>query len=113
MVFLKKKDIDRTIASLSEKFSFHGFSIQANDLQRHCDNFIPNSTPKTQLESKLNIVKFLLCLSESPTSKFLEDPQRIPVIHYEEEIDWPAYLKEGVERWSPPPAESSVIIHQN
>ncbi|KAI4454640.1 gamma tubulin complex protein [Holotrichia oblita] len=80
MVFLKKKDIDRSISSLSDKFIFHGFSIQANDLMRHYENFLPNSTPKNLCESKLNTIKFLLCLAESPTS---------------------------IERWSPPPGESS------
>ncbi|KRT82374.1 hypothetical protein AMK59_3863, partial [Oryctes borbonicus] len=107
MIFLKKKDIDRALTSLSDKFIFHGFSLQAVDLLRHYENFLPNSTPKNLLESKLNTVKFLLCLSESPTSKFLENPYRLPVVHQEEEIDWPAYLKEGIERWSPPPEESS------
>ncbi|GJQ85078.1 hypothetical protein Trydic_g3734 [Trypoxylus dichotomus] len=107
MVFLKKNDIDRAVASLSDKYIFHGFSLQANDLLRYYENFLPNSTPKNLLEIKLNIVKFLLCLAENPTSKFLENPYRLPVVHHDEEIDWPAYLKEGIERWSPPPEESS------
>lgn len=110
MVFLKKKDIDRSMTSLSDKFIFHGLPIQANDLLRHYDNFLPNTTPKDQCECRLNIVKFLLCLAESPTSKFLTDPQEISVIQQEEEIDWPAYLKEGIGRWTPPPDVSSVAV---
>lgn len=82
MVYISQEKGYGPIASLSEKFIFHGFSVQVIDLQQHCDNFISSSMPKNQLESKLNIIKFLLCLSDSPTSKFSEDPEYIPMIHY-------------------------------
>lgn len=67
---------------------------------------------KSDLISKLNVVKFLMCMAHSPTSRFSEDDEMASVGPEVEEIkDWGAFLREGVERWSPHhDSESSVSV---
>lgn len=89
---------------MSEKFTFHGFFDQAEALQKYYNNFITNSLPKADLMNRLNIVKFLLCLSETPTVKFLANPEEFVVNSTDDEedqIDWKLYLNEGIEGWTP------------
>lgn len=103
MFFLNKKEIDRTVASLSEKFAFHGFIHHAKDLTDMYKEYIQLNLPKNEVNNRLNALKFLVTLSENPTSKLAENPHgyRSAVIVEEEIIDWPAYLKEGIEPWCP------------
>ncbi|VEN43416.1 unnamed protein product [Callosobruchus maculatus] len=103
MYFLNKKEVDQSISGMSDKFNFHGFSTQAIALQEAYNNYIGTNLSMTELMNRLNVVKFLLCMSERPTQKFLENPERY-VIHREEkksEIDWALYLREGIEDWTP------------
>lgn len=103
MYFLNKKEVDKNVAGMAEKFNFHGFFQQAEALQRVYDSYISNDLPKPELMNRLNVVKLLLCLSETPTVKFLENPEEFQVNNEveEEEIDWKEYLNEGIEQWKP------------
>lgn len=103
MYFLNKKEVDQNIAGMAEKFIFHGFFQQAGALQRAYDSYIKNDLLKPELMNRLNVVKLLLCLSETPTTKFLENPKEFQVNNEveEEEIDWKEYLNEGIEQWQP------------
>lgn len=103
MSFLTKKEMDRSIAGMADKFNFHGFVLQAKSLKQCYDKYITNDIPKPDLINRLKIIKLLLSLSEKPTAKFLENPAEFHVeTHIEEdEIDWKAYLNEGIEPWSP------------
>lgn len=88
---------------MSEKFSFHGFFDQAESLEKSYKKYIGKSLSKTDLMNRLNIVKFLLCLSETPTVKFLEKPEEFEVNstdNNEDQIDWKEYLNEGTEGWT-------------
>lgn len=103
MFFLNKKEIDRIITSLGEKFEFHGFLNQSKDLTNFYKEYVNNNLPKHELNIRLNVIKLLVSLSERPTSKLVENPYgyRSQEERKEEIIDWPAYLKEGVELWIP------------
>ncbi|XP_018570700.1 gamma-tubulin complex component 5-like [Anoplophora glabripennis] len=103
MYFLNKREVDENIASMAEKFTFHGFSPQAKALQDSYKCYISENLPKPELINRLNIVKLLLCLSERPTSNFIENPQEFQTEKKdeEEEINWGEYLKEGIETWTP------------
>ncbi|CAH1155298.1 unnamed protein product [Phaedon cochleariae] len=103
MYFLNKREVDQSIAGMAEKFNFHGFMAQAKALQEAYDEYVKDDLPKSASLNRLNIVKLLLCLSERPTSKFLEDPDQFEVIQEEDEedINWGEYLKEGIEEWKP------------
>nr|XP_022920494.1 gamma-tubulin complex component 5-like [Onthophagus taurus] len=109
LFFLKKTDIDVQIFGQADKFEFHGFKPQAEELRKNYARFIPESLPKSELHHKLMIMKFLICLSESPTKSFLENPDRGKVLvdESEEEIDWGVVLREGCEKWSPNYSSSS------
>lgn len=108
MVFSNRDDIDRAIASLADKFIFHGFCDKAEQLKRIYEKYM--ATSKTDLISRLNVVKFIMCMAHSPTSRFMETDECSARAEEEDEIsDWGAFLKEGVERWSPRhDSESSV-----
>lgn len=110
MYFLNKREVDENIASMTEKFIFHGFSPQAKALQDSYKSYVTENLPKSELISRLNIVKLLLCLSERPTSNFLENPKEFETEtrDEEEEINWAEYLKEGIEVWTPNFDETSV-----
>lgn len=112
MYFLNKREVDENIASMAEKFIFHGFSPQARALQDSYKSYVSENLPKFELVSRLNIVKLLLCLSERPTSNFLENPEeyQTETKEEEEEIDWGEYLKEGIETWTPNYEEGSVRV---
>ncbi|KAH1019005.1 gamma-tubulin complex component 5 [Dendroctonus ponderosae] len=104
MYFASKREIDNNISGMSEKFCFHGFFPQSNALSAAYKTYLSELLPKSEMMSRLNVVKFLLCLSDSPTKHFLENPE----LHAEEpkpkeecDIDWGAYLNAGVEPWTP------------
>lgn len=103
MYFLNKKEVDQSIAGMAEKFNFHGFFQQAEALQKVYGCYISNNLPKSELMNRLNVVKLLLCLSKTPTVRFLENPEEFQVSDEteEEEIDWKEYLNEGIEQWTP------------
>ncbi|KAG5864882.1 hypothetical protein JTB14_036711 [Gonioctena quinquepunctata] len=103
MYFLNKRDVDKSISGMAEKFNFHGFFLQAKALQEEYDNYIPQTLAKANLSNRLNVVQFLLCMSEKPTTKFLEKPEEFEIKNEEEEeeINWTEYLKEGIEEWAP------------
>lgn len=109
MVFSNRDDVDRAIASFGDKYIFHGFCDKAEYLKRAYEKYM--ATSKIDHISQLNVVKFLMCMSDSPTRKFekvTDDDQ----IEDEDEIsDWGAYLREGIERWMPKSdSESSVSV---
>ncbi|XP_060534351.1 uncharacterized protein LOC132706808 isoform X2 [Cylas formicarius] len=104
MYFLNKRDVDSSMQGMREKFCFHGFFREAEALVQVYSEYIPEDLPKALQTSRLNVVKFLLCMSETPTKKFLENPQDYvqPVDKQEnDEIDWTEYLNEGIEIWNP------------
>ncbi|XP_030748317.1 gamma-tubulin complex component 5-like [Sitophilus oryzae] len=103
MYFSSKRDIDQNISGMAEKFRFHGFFRQAEALQAAYKLYLPDSLPKSDSMNRLNVIKFLLCLSEAPTKHFLENPemelpQKIELI---EEVNWVEYLNEGIDKWNP------------
>ncbi|RZC36219.1 Spc97 Spc98 domain containing protein [Asbolus verrucosus] len=105
MYFLNTKDIRTAIWSMAEKFMFHGFFKHADHLRQAHDRYIDRNLSESDLTPRLNVVKFLLCMSESPTTHFWKHPDRFEFIQEqpaeEEVVDWGAYLNEGIERWSP------------
>lgn len=95
--------MDKSVSGMAEKFTFHGFFDQAESLQKSYQKYISTSLLKADLMNRLNIVKFLLCLSETPTVKFLQNPEEFDVNssdNEEEQIDWKIYLNEGLENWA-------------
>lgn len=109
MVFSNRDDVDRAIASFADKFIFHNFFDKAELLKRAYEKYMAIS--KSDLISRLNVVKFLMCMSHSPTKKF-EEAIEESVVEDEDEIsDWGAFLKEGIEKWVPESdSEDSVSV---
>ncbi|KAJ3650794.1 hypothetical protein Zmor_016873 [Zophobas morio] len=105
MYFLNTKDIKKAIWSMGEKFMFHGFFKHADYLKQTHDKYIDRNLSESDLTPRLNVVKFLLCLSTNPTTCFWKDPDKFAFIDEREEpeevVDWGAYLSEGIGRWSP------------
>lgn len=111
MVFSNREDVDRAIASMADKFIFHGFCDKAEQLKRAYEKYM--ATSKSDLISKLNVVKFVMCMSQSPTRRFaLGEEEGAGAAVEEDEIrDWGAFLMEGVERWEPRgDSDSSVSV---
>nr|XP_015836529.1 PREDICTED: uncharacterized protein LOC100142256 [Tribolium castaneum] len=110
MYFLNTKDIKSAIWSMAEKFAFHGFFKHCDYLKKIHEKYIVPNLPESDLNSRLNVVKFLLCMSQSPTTHFWKTPEKFQFIcdHHEDEVlDWGAYLTEDIDRWSPLPYQSS------
>ncbi|KAJ8916483.1 hypothetical protein NQ315_000125 [Exocentrus adspersus] len=103
MYFLNKREVDGSVAGMAEKFNFHGFFPQAKALEEAYKVYVSDNLPKSELVTRLNVVKLLLCLSERPTSNFLENPEEFvsETVVEEEEIDWAEYLNEGIDAWNP------------
>lgn len=112
MYFLNKREVDNSIAGMAEKFCFHGFFQQAKALKHAYNSYVPETLQKSLLPNRLNIVQFLLCMSETPTVKFLQNPEEFVIEEEkeEEEINWAEYLNEGIEPWVPK-YESSVSFY--
>lgn len=108
MYFVNKKDIDQNIEGLFDKFCFHGFLNEANDLKRMYVKFFEGIVVKNDIEVRLNIIRLFLCLSKSPTNSFVYKPKPNLPIKEDDEIDWASYLMEDVQRWSPPSTDSDV-----
>lgn len=113
MYFLNKRDVDQNISGMSEKYCFHGFFPQADALKSAYKIYIPELLPKSETMNRLNVVKFLLCMSSSPTTHFIQHPEMfVPQpVEPEQEVDWGAYLNEGIELWKPNYDESSVSFN--
>ncbi|XP_066257824.1 gamma-tubulin complex component 5 [Euwallacea similis] len=107
--FVDKRNVDDNVNSMCEKFCFHGFSRQATALTKAYDTYISAAQTEPENMNRLSLVKFLLCLSKSPTRHFLDHPEvLVPAgAEREEVIDWKAYLNEGIEQWNPHFDESS------
>ncbi|KAF5284178.1 hypothetical protein FQR65_LT00178 [Abscondita terminalis] len=93
-----KKEIDSVIVSLGEKFAFHGYIRQKKELHDQYEILASSN--------KLSVIKLLIELAESPTNNVTK---YVPMFQRknEELIDWGRYLREGIERWTPPPSDSS------
>lgn len=111
LYFTNQKEVDRIIESLCKKFEFHGFSTQARELKRVYDKLTPTDLSKHDRTTRLNIIKFFLGVSESPTNNIYKYPQRLEKRDEEDIIDWPKYLKEGIPQWSPPPDDDSSVCY--
>lgn len=88
---------------------FHGFFRHAQYLKQCHDEYIDKNLSESDLTPRLNIVKFLLCMSTNPITEFWDHPEQFDFKHrkeQEEPIDWEAYLNEGIDRWSPIKEES-------
>ncbi|XP_076256515.1 gamma-tubulin complex component 5-like [Rhynchophorus ferrugineus] len=109
MYFSNRRDIDQNISSMAEKFCFHGFFQQAEELKSAYKMYLPENLLKSETMNRLNNVKFLLCMSDSPTKYFLEHPEMVDSkpVDPVEEIDWGEYLNEGVDTWNPNFEETS------
>ncbi|XP_031330439.1 gamma-tubulin complex component 5-like isoform X2 [Photinus pyralis] len=96
-----RKEIDRVVRSLCDKFRFHGFPKEAGDLQRGYGALL--SGTEDEIARRLSVVKLLVSLAESPTNN-VQKRARVQIRKYDEEVvDWPRYLREGIPRWTPPP----------
>lgn len=94
--FQTRKDMEKIVHNLSEKFQFHGFLTQAEDLKSYAKKFFDSSANKDDLEVRLAIVKLLLEISDSPTKHFIENPELFKHKPIEEDVieDWTAYLND-------------------
>lgn len=111
MLFLNRKEVDADIKSLSDKFNFHGFCAEGEDLLKFYSKYMQNTLNKDELNKRLNVVRFLTCMSERPTEKLMNYKKAVILEDEVEVINWTEYLQEGIPRWSPPSdAESSVCI---
>lgn len=95
---------------MSDKFVFHGFPKPAEYLKPLYHLYIPENLPTSELMNRLNVVKFLLCMSDRPTMNFLLHPERycIKEDSKEEDIDWKTYLLEDCEKYHLQFNQSSV-----
>lgn len=109
MVFSNREDIDQAISSLGDKFIFHGFCENAEKLKRIYEKYMNLS--KSDLISTLNVVKFLMCMANSPTKKFEEalGCNRAAQTDDEEISDLEEFLRKGVERWIPAYDDESSV----
>lgn len=69
----------------------------------------PHTVSSQELNNRLNIIKFLLGVSESPTNNFEKHPYKLVDNSKKEIIDWSSYLREGIPRWSPPPDDDTSV----
>lgn len=86
---------------MCDKFILHGFPLQAEHLKKIYHQYISDNLAYSELMHRLNVVKFLLCMSNSPTTKFLRYPERYCMENVDEveEIDWKTYLLEDCEKY--------------
>ncbi|XP_050311332.1 gamma-tubulin complex component 5-like [Anthonomus grandis grandis] len=101
MYFPSKPEIDKQIKGMEEKFCFHGFFPQAEALRSCYKSFLTDNLPKSEIMNRLNMVKFLMYMSQCPTKHFLENPDMVlkQRIEPEKEVDWGAFLKEGMDKF--------------
>ncbi|XP_044764094.1 LOW QUALITY PROTEIN: gamma-tubulin complex component 5-like [Coccinella septempunctata] len=103
MSFVNKREMDLSIQKMAEKYEFHGFSPQAEYLRKMYDKYM-GKIPKQDLHASLNTLRFLLYMSESPTIKFMENPEEYLIAPEEDEkevMNWGEYLLEGIEIYTP------------
>ncbi|KAK9884203.1 hypothetical protein WA026_005156 [Henosepilachna vigintioctopunctata] len=99
MSFVNRKELDLSVGKMAEKFQFHGFFPQADHLLKVYNKYM-NKTLKQDSMTVMNVVRFLLCMSDRPTDKFFRNPTMFTVDNIEEEekvINWGEYLLEGIE----------------
>lgn len=111
MSFVNQKEMDLSMQKMAEKYKFHGFVPQADYLLKMYDKYM-SKAPKLDLHATLNTLRFLLYMSESPTTKFMENPEEysIPQEDDEEEVmNWGEYLLEGIEVFAPEQNEESSV----
>lgn len=92
-----RHDIEKHINNLAEKITFHGFSAQANAIQKLTKTILDSAANKEELEKKLFLVKLIIILSHSPTTHYVENPSfyQTKVEQEQEEIvDWSLLLNE-------------------
>lgn len=88
-----RKSVEKRIDGLVEKFRFHGFTNQAEDLGRCCGRFLDGAVDDEGSKVRLGLVQFLLELSESPTTYFSEHPDEFAARFKDrDEVDWPSIL---------------------
>lgn len=97
MSFVTKKDMDTAIKKMADKYEFHACFKQAKYLRKSYEKFI-TKIPKDSQIAALNVIKFLLCLSEKPVVKFLENPADYSFSENdtEDKVNWGEYLLEGI-----------------
>lgn len=102
MYFSSNKEIDVHMQDMANKFIMHGFTYQATELETHYKKYMPDRLPESENRNRLNILKFLLEMSVSPTKYFFDHPDEfIPKVDESEDINWANHLLEGIERWEP------------
>lgn len=107
LLFVNRKEIEQSISSLCDKFILHGLFVPAEHLRKLSNKFLEEHISKAELQNRLNVLKFLICMSHRPTTHCI-DYKPPPALEEEEIVDWGAYLTEGIKRWSPPPNNTSV-----
>lgn len=111
MSFVNKREMDLAIEKMAEKYEFHGFAPQAEYLRKIYNKYM-SKISKQDLHSALNTLRFLLYMSESPTTKFMENPEDYCIVQEEDEkevMNWGEYLLEGIELYTPEQFDDSSV----
>ncbi|XP_025834754.1 gamma-tubulin complex component 5-like isoform X2 [Agrilus planipennis] len=106
MCFKSREEMNKIMESLSDKFLVHGFKVQANYLFSLYQKFMDDVSTFYDASNKINIIRFIIAMAESPTNNFYKFNQNFQKTEEVAEINWPKYLQEGLPNWSPPPEES-------
>lgn len=112
MSFVNKREMDLAIEKMAEKYEFHGFAPQAEYLRKIYNKYM-SKISKQDLHSALNTLRFLLYMSESPTTKFMENPEDYCIVQEEDEkevMNWGEYLLEGIELYTPEQFDDSSEV---
>lgn len=109
LLFVNQKEIENSVSSLCDKFILHGLFVPAEHLKKLSNKLLNEHISKPELQNRLNVLKFLICMSHRPTTHCI-NYQPPPDLEEEEIVDWGAYLNEGIERWKPPVNDISVSL---
>lgn len=111
MSFPNKPDVDNVISSMVDKFALHGLISQSRRLKKLYEQLTKQANNKEVMVNRLNAVRFLLEASERPTAQaFTFSSSTLQRGDSIEIVNWPEYLREGLERWSPAFDSDSVRI---
>lgn len=109
MSFPNKPDIDVIMASMVDKFALHGLVPQSKRFGLLYEKLMSGVDDRDVMVYRLNVIRFLLATSKRPTAQDFHFASNIfQRGDSMEVINWPEYLREGVERWSPTYDSDSV-----
>lgn len=107
--FANPNDIQRSVNGLCDKFIYHGLITQSNYLRQLADNFLKSTTSNYDLQNRLNIIQFLICMSDKPTDKAI-GYMPLSLQQVEDDItDWASYLLPEELKWKPPADDTDEV----